>query len=290
MKIGALTFIASYTADPGAVAKKCEELGFESFYLPEHPILPVKHKTRYPLSPDGEIPEPYAHMIDPFVGLALAAAATKRIGLGTGICLVPERSPIVLAKEIATLDHYSGGRFIFGIGAGWLRDESEIMGVDFKRRWAITREYINAMKELWTKAEASFDGEFIKFPAVKSNPKPARKPHPPIHIGAGGIGPSMERALRDTVAIGDGWAPLGVPPEQLVVELAKLKKLCGEAGRDFNKLEITMYAPVMQGNDPKRTIATYEEAGAHRLILFPEKLGPDQYEHELETMAKAWIA
>ncbi len=290
MKIGALTFIASYTADPGAVAKKCEDLGFESFYLPEHPILPVKHKTRYPLSPDGEIPEPYAHMIDPFVGLALAAAATKRIGLGTGICLVPERSPLVLAKEIATLDHYSGGRFIFGIGAGWLRDESEIMGVDFKRRWAITREYINAMKELWTKAEASFDGEFIKFPAVRSNPKPARKPHPPVHIGAGGIGPSMERALRDTVAIGDGWAPLGVPPEQLVVELAKLKKLCDEAGRDFSKLEITMYAPVMQGNDPKRTVATYQEAGAHRLILFPEKLGPSEYERELETLAKAWIA
>src|SRR3979490_2375637 len=165
MKIGVLGFVASYTADPGAIAKHCEALGFESFYLPEHPILPVKHKTRFPLSPDGEIPEPYANMIDPFVGLTLAAAATKRIGLGTGICLVPERSPLILAKVVATLDHYSGGRFIFGIGfgigAGWLRDESEIMGVDFKRRWAITREYVRAMKELWTKSEASsFDGEF----------------------------------------------------------------------------------------------------------------------------------
>lgn len=289
MKIGALAFVAAHTADPAAIAKKCEALGFESFYLPEHPILPVKHKTRYPLSPDGEIPEPYAHMIDPFIGLTLAAAATKHIGLGTGICLVPEREPLILAKVIATLDHYSGGRFIFGIGAGWLRDESEIMGVDFKRRWAITREYVNAMKELWTKAEASFDGEFVKFPAVKSNPKPARKPHPPVHIGAGGIGPSVDRALRDTVAIGDGWAPLGIPPERLVEELAKLKKLCGEAGRDFSKLEITMYAPVLQGGDVKRTIATYEEAGAHRLILFPEKLGAGEYERELETMAKAWI-
>ncbi|HEX3409801.1 MAG TPA: LLM class F420-dependent oxidoreductase [Candidatus Binataceae bacterium] len=290
MKIGVLAFVASYTADPAALAQHCESLGFESFYLPEHPILPVKHKTRYPLSPDGEIPEPYAHMIDPFVGLTLAAAATRRIGLGTGICLVPERSPLILAKVIATLDHYSGGRFIFGIGAGWLRDESEIMGVDFKRRWAITREYVLAMKELWTKPEASFAGEFVKFPPVKSNPKPARKPHPPVHIGAGGIGPSMDRALRDTVAIGDGWAPLGVPPEQLITELAKLKKLCAEAGRDFGKLEITMYAPVMQGGDPKRTIAAYQEAGAHRLILFPEKLGPNEYQRDLETIAKAWVA
>ncbi len=289
MKIGVLAFVASYTADPAALAKKCEALGFESFYLPEHPILPVKHKTRYPLSSDGEIPEPYAHMIDPFIGLTLAASATTHIGLGTGICLVPEREPLILAKVIATLDHYSGGRFIFGIGAGWLRDESEIMGVDFKRRWAITREYVNAMKQLWTKAEASFDGEFVKFPAVKSNPKPARKPHPPVHIGAGGIGPNVDRALRDTVAIGDGWAPLGIPPEQLVAELAKLKKMCAEAGRDFNKLEITMYAPVLQSGDVKRTIAAYAEAGAHRLILFPEKLAPNEYERELETMAKAWV-
>lgn len=289
MKIGVLAFVASYTADPAAVAKRCEELGFESFYLPEHPILPVKHKTRYPLSPDGEIPEPYANMIDPFVGLTLAAAATKRIGLGTGICLVPERSPLILAKVIATLDHYSGGRFIFGIGAGWLKDESEIMGVEFRKRWAITREYIRAMKELWTKDEASFEGEFLKFPAVRSNPKPARKPHPPVHIGAGGIGPAMERALKDTVAIGDGWAPLGLTPEALGAELGKLKKMCAEAGRDYAALEITVYAPPIQG-DPKRTIANFREVGAHRLIMLSETLAPDKYAHELETMAKAWIA
>src|ERR1700756_727901 len=241
MKIGLLAFVSAQSVDPASIARKCESLGFESFYLPEHAIIPVKHKTRYPLSKDGEIPEPYSQMVDPFIGLTLAAAATKTISLGTGICLVPERHPIALAKEVATLDHYSGGRFIFGIGAGWLRDESEIMGVDFKRRWPITREYIRAMKELWTKPEASFDGEFIKFPPVKCNPKPARKPHPPVHIGAGGIGPNMDRALRDTVEIGDGWAPLGLAPEALAAELAKLKAMCGEADRDYGKLEITMY-------------------------------------------------
>jgi probable F420-dependent oxidoreductase len=288
MKIGVLGFVASYTIDPGSMAKQAEALGFESFYLPEHPIIPVQHKTPYPLSKDGKIPEPYAQMIDPFVGLALAAAATSKIGLGTGICLVPERDPIILAKEIATLDHYCGGRFIFGIGAGWLRDESEIMGVDFKRRWPITREYIRAMKELWTKPEASFEGEFIRFPAVKCNPKPARKPHPPIHIGAGGVGPNMDRALRDTVAIGDGWAPLGLTPAALATELTKLRKMCAEAGRDFSKLEITMYAPQVNG-DPKRARAQYREAGAHRLVFLVDSPQPDTYRKQLEDLARAWL-
>jgi probable F420-dependent oxidoreductase len=288
MKIGILAFVNTHTVDPATLAKKIEESGFESFYLPEHPILPVKHKTPYPLSPDGRIPDPYGQMIDPFVGLALAAAVTKRIRLGTGICLVPERDPLVLAKEVATLDYYSGGRFDFGIGAGWLRDESEIMGVDFKRRWPITREYIRAMKELWTKSEASFEGEFIKFPAVKSEPKPAQKPYPPIHIGAGGIGPAMDRALRDTVAIGDGWAPLGIAPVALAAELKKLKQLCQEAGRDFGKLEITMYAPAMEG-DAKQTVAAYREAGAHRLIHILQEPAPKVWEKQVDEIAKAWL-
>ena len=288
MKIGLLAFATTFTPDPVSIARKCEALGFESFYLPEHPIIPVHHKTRYPLSPDGEIPKPYSHMIDPFVGLALAAGATNRIGLGTGICLVPERDPIVLAKEVATLDYYSGGRFIFGIGAGWLKDESEVMGVNFAKRWPITREYVRAMKELWTQEEASFEGEYVKFPPVRSNPKPARKPHPPVHIGAGGIGPAMDRALRDTVAIGDGWAPLGLTPDALATELAKLKKLCAEAGRDYGQIEITIYAPPVQG-DPKRTIANFREAGAHRLIMIKDSLTPNKYESELEATAKDWI-
>jgi probable F420-dependent oxidoreductase len=288
MKIGLLAFVGAQTVDPASLARECESLGFESFYLPEHPIIPVKHKTRYPLSADGEIPEPYAQMVDPFVGLTLAAAATRTIGLGTGICLVPEHHPIVLAKEVATLDHYSGGRFIFGIGAGWLRDESEIMGVDFKRRWPITREYIRAMKELWSRPEASFEGEFIKFPSVKCNPKPARKPHPPVHIGAGGIGANMDRALRDTVAIGDGWAPLGLTPEALATELGKLKKMCAEAGRDFSKLEITMYAPRTDG-DPKRIREQYREAGAHRLVFLNDSPMPATCKQQLEQLAKVWI-
>ncbi len=282
MKIGVLAFVASYTADPAAVARKCEALGYESFWLPEHPILPVHHKTPYPAG-DGKIPEIYAQMIDPFVGLALAAAATRTIKLGTGICLVPERDPLLLAKEVATLDYYSGGRFLFGIGAGWLRDESEIMGVDFPRRWPITREYVRAMKELWSKPEASFEGKYIKFPPVKSYPKPATKPHPPIHIGAGG-----ERALKNTAAIADGWAPIAIPPTQLKAERAKLRSLCLDAGRDPATIEITVFSPV-GSKDPRRSVAAYTEAGADRLILFPPTLAPDKYERELEDLAKAWM-
>lgn len=288
MKIGVLAFVAEYTIDPARAAKKCEQLGFESFWLPEHPIIPVTHKTPYPGSRDGKIPEPYSHMVDPFVGLALAAGATSKIKLGTGICLVPERDPIVTAKEVATLDFYSGGRFLFGIGAGWLRDETEIMGVDFKRRWPITREYIRAMKLLWTQPEPSFEGEFVKFPPVRFYPKPAQQPYPPIIIGAGGIGPSTDRSIKDTVAIGDGWGPIALRPEQLVGELEKLKRTCGEAGRDFSKIDITIFSPV-GGNDPHAAAREYEKAGAHRLVLFPSDLAPDKYERELEGLARAWM-
>src|SRR5437899_5065407 len=178
-------------------------------------------------------------MPDPFVVLALIAAQTQKIKLGTGICLVPERDPILMAKEVATIDHYSGGRFLFGIGAGWLRDESEVLGVDFPRRWAITREYVRAMKELWTKPEPSFEGEFVRFPPVRCYPKPAQKPFPPVIIGAGG-----DRSLKNTVAIGEGWGPIALKPDQLANELAKLRKLCQDAGRDFTKIEVTMFSPV----------------------------------------------
>ncbi|HLW71235.1 MAG TPA: LLM class F420-dependent oxidoreductase [Candidatus Binataceae bacterium] len=288
MKIGVEAFITESSIDPAAFAKLAEGLGFESFFLPEHPIIPVVTKSRYPASPDGKMPEGLAHFIDPFIGLALAAAATTRIGLGTGICLVPEHDPINLAKTIATLDHYSGGRFFFGIGAGWLAEESAIMGVDFKRRWPMTREYIRAMKELWTQPEASFAGEFVNFPAVKCYPKPARKPHPPIFIGAGGMGPAMERGLRDTVALGDGWAPLSLPPDELARQLSKLKQMCADAGRDFAKLEITMHVPRLD-DEPRRTIDRYQEAGAHRLIFILDSPTPNQYERQLADLAKVWI-
>jgi probable F420-dependent oxidoreductase len=288
MKFGILAFVTETTVNPGPMARKIEQLGFDSLFIPEHPIIPVTHRTPYPAG-DGKIPENYSHMPDPFIALTVAAAATSTLKLGTGICLVPERNPILLAKEVATLDFYSAGRFIFEIGAGWLADESEIMGVDFKKRWAITREYVRAMKELWTKVDASFEGEHVKFPPVRHYPKPVQMPHPPIHIGAGGggLGPN-ERALKNVVAIGDGWSPVNISAAAIVPELEKLKRLCGEAGRDFSKLAISVYH-LSDEIIPKSEIANYQRAGVQRIILAANHLEPARAEKGLEAIARSYL-
>jgi probable F420-dependent oxidoreductase len=292
MKIGILNFVAESTVDPATLARKCEALGFESLFLAEHPVVPT-HYTRPDGTrrvPDGKTPEVLCRISDLFVALSFAAAATTRLKIGTGICLVPERPPLLLAKEVATLDLYSGGRLIFGIGAGWLAEESELMGVDFRRRWQMTRECVKAMKQLWTTEESSFEGRWVKFPPVYCYPKPLQKPHPPILIGAGGMqgGFKPERALRDTVAIGDGWAPIGLSPEQLAQGLSTLKQLCREAGRDFSQLDITLFsAPGLK--EGRHTIDQYRDAGATRMVLFPPPFAPDKAEAELAELAHTYI-
>jgi probable F420-dependent oxidoreductase len=289
MKFGIFALLTGSSARPEAVARKCEDLGYESFLMPEHAIVPVNHKTPYIGSSDGVVPEPLSYIIDPFVGLGAASAVTSKIKLGTGICLVPERNPIVCAKEVATIDYLSGGRFLFGIGAGWLREECAIMGVEFKQRWPITIDYIRAMKELWTKPESSYQGDFVKFPPVRSYPKPAQKPHPPIIVSAGGgDGRGNDRAIAVTVAIGDEWGPSAIAPEQLKPELAKLHQACGRAGRDYRTIGITMFAPV-PGDDAHAAIREYEKAGVHRVVLFPPTLAPDRYATELEDLARDWM-
>jgi probable F420-dependent oxidoreductase len=294
MKIGVSVFVNERTARPEDVFRRVEELGFDALIVPEHAIIPVEHKTPYPAG-GGEIPDWYSRMPDPFVLLGIAAAVTKRVKLITGICLVPEHNPLVLAKEVATVDYFSGGRFLFGIGAGWLADECEIMGVEFRKRWPITREYIRAMKELWTKPEASFDGKYVKFPAVKSYPKPAQKPHPPVLIGANGGAQGPEKVLKDVVTIGDGWMPLRVKPKILADNLATLKKMCAEAGRDFSKMDITMFRP-FERDDVKETFREYEEAGCQRIVVGTEALykngtalGPDTWQKELEELARKYL-
>src|SRR5438094_6045299 len=208
MKIGVNMTFSSRSIDVAVMAQKAESLGFESLWLPEHPVIPVHVTTRYQGSPDGAIPPSMSDIADPFLALARASAVTTTIKLGTGICLVPERNPLLLAKEIATLDHFSNGRFLFGIGAGWLQEETEIMGGDFAHRWSQTRESVLAMKELWTKPEAEFHGKYYDFPLVKSNPKPKQKPHPPVLLGGGAT-----NVLQRVVAWGDGWLPNRITPE-----------------------------------------------------------------------------
>ena len=266
MNVGVSIPLPAYLVDPGLMAKKAEELGFDSFWCAEHPFLPVKTTSRFPGSADGVIPETYAHFVDPFVALARASGMTSRIKLGTGIVLVPERHPLLLAKEVATLDLFSGGRFLFGIGAGWLKEETEIMGGDFEHRWTQTRESVLAMKELWTKPEASFAGRYYTFPAVKSNPKPAQKPHPPVLLGGG-----AKNVLQRVAAWGDGWLPNRITPDELRQARATLDRLAKEAGRDPATLTISVHGQPADRDLIKRLV----DAGATRVLVRPNAVKTD---------------
>ena len=258
MDIGISARASSTSLDPAQLAKRAEELGFESFWLPEHPILPVHTTSRYGGTPDGSIPPSMADMADPLVGLSRASAATSTIKLGTSISLVPEHNPIMQAKQIATLDHFSGGRFLFGIGAGWLKEETEIMGGNFEHRWGQTREAILAMKELWTKDEAEFHGRYYDFPAVKCSPKPAQKPHPPVFLGG-----YAANVFKRVVAWGDGWMPVRVTEEQVKAGRATLDELAEAAGRDPKSIQLI----VCNINPDKDLVRRYEDAGATRVTI-----------------------
>jgi probable F420-dependent oxidoreductase len=266
MNVGISVPLPAYLVDVGPMARKVEELGFESFWCAEHPFIPVHSKSRFPGSEDGVIPESYSHFIDPFIALARASGTTSRIKLGTGIVLVPERHPLLLAKEISTLDLFSGGRFLFGIGAGWLREETEIMGGDFDHRWTQARESILAMKELWTKTEAEFHGKYYDFPPVRSYPKPAQKPHPPVILGG-----HAKSVLQRVVAWGDGWLPNRITPAELRESRATLDRLAKEAGRDPSAITISVHG---QPAD-RDLIKKLHDAGATRVIVRPPTVKTD---------------
>ncbi len=258
MDVGLTTGISTHSVDVAVLAQKAESLGFESFWLPEHTIVPVRSTSRYGGTPDGSIPPSMSDSGDPLIGLAMAAAVTQSIKLGTAISLVPEHNHLLQAKQIATLDRLSNGRFIFGIGAGWLKEETEIMGGDFEHRWGQTREAILAIKELWTKDEAEFHGRYYDFPPVRCNPKPVQKPHPPVFLG--GFAPNVFNRIA---AWGDGWMPVRVTPEQVKKVRATLDELAETTGRDPKAIRL------MVCNVPadREIIMELEEAGADRVTL-----------------------
>jgi probable F420-dependent oxidoreductase len=279
MNIGISVPLPAYLVDVGAMARTAEALGFESFWCAEHPFIPVHTTSRFPGTADGVIPESYSHFIDPFVALARASGTTSRIKLATGIVLVPERHPLLLAKEVSTLDLFSGGRFLFGIGAGWLREETQLMGGDFDHRWSQTRESILAMKELWTKPEAEFHGKYYDFPPVRSNPKPAQKPHPPVLLGG-----DAPKVLERVVAWGDGWLPNRVTPEQLREKRATLDRLAREAGRDPAAISISVHGQPADRDLIARLLA----AGATRVIVRPATTQSEpEMTRELTRIAEA---
>ncbi len=281
MDIGIFNIVPDGTCDLAVIAKRAEELGFESFWVGDHPVFPVVNTLPYPGMEHGTPPPEFVDRIpDPFITLARASAATTSIKFGTSICLVAQRNPLVLANEIATLDALSGGRFVFGIGAGWSREECEILGGDFDHRWTQIREQIGIMKGLWTKDQSEHHGRYYDFPAVKCFPKPKQQPHPPILLGAF---PS-DRIFKRIAEFGDGWLPLVYTPEDLAANVEQLKQVCDQKGRDFSTIDIT----VLGGPEQWRTadeLAALEAAGATRVILWMLAAHTDGVLAEVETLA-----
>ena len=276
MDIGLSTFPTDYSIDIAVLARRAEEIGFESLWVPEHPIVPVDTSSPWPGSPDGVIPKVYADIVDPFVALARASAVTTTLKLGTGICLVPEHNPLLLAKEVATLDLYSGGRFLLGIGAGWLKEETEIMGGNFDRRWTQTREAVLAMKELWTRTKSEYHGEFYDFPPVYSFPRPVQRPHPPVILGG-----RAANVFKRVVAWGDGWIPNRVTPEEVERGRATIDELADSAGRDPRSIEVSVF-----GQPPDHDlIRRFEEAGAIRVVVRLATAAEDETLEQLEKIA-----
>ena len=255
MEIGLSIFATADSIHPVRLGREAEARGFESLFFIEHTHIPSSRKTPYPLG--GDLPSIYWQAYDPFVGLAQVAAVTTQLRVGTGICLVPEHHPLALAKRIASLDSLSNGRFIFGIGAGWNAEELENHGVKFKDRWAVTRESILAMKEVWTKKDAAFHGRFVNFDAVWSEPKPVQRPHPPILIGA-----SSRQAIERVAEYADGWMPI-MGSCDMAERLAQLAQACAKRNRDVRKLDVSVFAaPTAPGELDKLA-----KLGVRRVIL-----------------------
>ena len=256
MLYGITMFATDYAIRPDELAREVEQRGFESLWLPEHTHIPTSRLSPWPGGPD--LPKEYWHTHDLFVALTAAAMATERLKIASGICLIVERDPITTAKEIASLDQLSNGRFLFGIGGGWNAEEMENHGTPFKKRWRILRERILAMKEIWTNDEAEFHGEFVSFDKIWSYPKPAQKPHPPIHMG--GDGPTT---FDRVIEFCDGWMPIGVRSPNIPEKIAELRRRAEAAGRDPNGIQVSIF-----GVKPDRSaIDELARAGVERVIF-----------------------
>jgi probable F420-dependent oxidoreductase len=256
VQLGIFAPTTDYAVPVHRLAKACEERGFESFWVPEHTHIPVSRSTPFPGG--GELPKEYSHLHDPFVALAAAAAVTDTIKLGTGICLVIEHDPIQLAKQVASVDRLSNGRFLFGVGAGWNQEEMRNHGTEPKTRWKLLRERMEAMKQIWTQEQAEYHGELVRFDPIWSWPKPVQLPHPPLLLGS-----ATARGRQRVVDGYDGWIPIGINAQQLADGITDLRKRAKAAGRDPDSIEISFFWPKPDAEHLKRL----RDLGLRRAVL-----------------------
>ena len=255
MHYGVLMFPADYAIPITELGRAAEDLGFESLFFPEHTHIPASRRSPWPGGP--ELPKEYSHTLDPFVAMGAVAAVTKTLKVGTGICLVVERDPITLAKEVASVDHLSGGRMLFGVGGGWNYEEMENHGTKPALRWKIMRERILAMKRIWADDNAEYHGKYVDFDPIWAWPKPAQTPHPPILVG--GDGP---RTLERVVEYGDEWMPIPGRGGDLAPRIAELQQMAKAAGR--GPIPVSLFG-VPPGAEFVERLATLE--GVHRILF-----------------------
>jgi len=288
MKIGLLTAGLGKAAHPRvlrAIAEHAERLGFGTLWAPEHVVLFDRYtESKYPYSQDGAFAAPSTiDWMDPFVALTYAAARTSKIRLATGICLVPEHNPLVLAKVIASLDYLSGGRFALGVGVGWSAEEFKALGISFERRAQRTREYIGVMRKLWSEETTTFHGEFVNFDAARSFPKPAQGGRVPIIFGG-----ESTPALKRVAEYGTGWFGFNLTPDGTAAKVEQLKGLMRERGRALSEVEIIV-SPYLQKIAPA-ALAGYHAAGVSEIVQLLQI--PDdeaKLPAVLEQMARDWV-
>lgn len=275
MKFGVTYFPTEYTLAPQEMGPLLEERGFESLWVAEHSHIPASRISPWPGGPD--LPQMYFDTYDPFVALTAAAMVTTTLKLGTGIALVIQRDPIHTAKQVTSLDRLSGGRFLFGIGAGWNIEEMADHGTDPERRFGRMRESVEAMKAIWGNEIAEYSGDQISFGPMYQNPKPIQTPHPPIHVG-GAFPGAMKRAVR----YGNGWIPIGARMDgDLSAMFDALDAECGAAGRDRSEIEISMYGVP----DNADRIKALRDQGVDRVVFMPPAAPPDKMRELVDRYA-----
>ena len=277
MQFGAAMFFTDYSMTPAELGPALEERGFESLWVPEHSHIPVVRTTEFPGG--GKLPRPYFDIMDPFIVLTVAAASTRTLKVGTGVCLVNQRDPIQTAKLVASIDQVSNGRFLFGVGNGWAKEEMEDHGTVFATRHTLSRERIEAMKLIWTEEKPEYHGEFVNFPPMRTWPKPVQQPHPPVIVGG-----AFPYGARRAVRYGDGWIPTAARSGSGDIGdiLRQFREMAAEAGRDPESLPVTLF----RVTEDAELLRRYRDMGVARAVISVPAAKPDEILPLLDRWAK----